>query len=170
MRLTIAAVCLTVLCLSALLPVLAAEDGPVVTPARPTGFQLSLPDLVVKQVEISRGAGEFPTYTLKITVANIGRRVAAESKTGVIYYALPRTDQPMVTGILGEVATPTIAAGAETVVTITHNLQVANMYLFVTADFPDSGHQLGAVRELSEQNNVLAVPVDTRASFPRTYR
>ena len=168
MRLTMAAVCLAVLCLSVVLPALAAGEGPVVAPAGP--FVLALPDLVVKQVEVTRGGGEFPMYTFRITVANIGTRPAGATKTGIVFYALTRFDEPMTTGKVAEVATPTIAAGAQRVVTITYNVGLAKMYLFVTADFPDAGHQLGAITEKSEGNNVLVVPLSTDASFPRTYK
>lgn len=168
MRVTVAAICLTVLCLSVVLPALAAGEGPGLAPAGP--IALAMPDLVVKQVEVSRGGGEFPMYTFKITVANVGTSAAGATKTGIVYYSWPRTDQPGTTGLLGEVATPAIAAGGQTVVTMTYNVALAKMYLFATADFPDTGHQLGAIREKSEGNNVLAAPLDTNASFPRTYR
>jgi hypothetical protein len=168
MRLTMAAVCLAVLCLSVVLPALAAGEGAVAAPVGP--ILLAMPDLVVKQVDVSRGGGEFRLYTFRITVANIGNRAAAATKTGIVSYALVRTDQPMATGLLGEVATPAIAAGAQRVVTFTYNVGLAKMYLFVTADFPDTAHQLGAIGEKSEGNNVLVVPLDTEASFPRTYK
>jgi hypothetical protein len=167
MRVTMAVVCLVALCLS---PVLSAEEAAVGVFAPVGPISVSLPDLVVKQVEVTRGGGEFPMYTFKITVANIGTRAATATKTGIVYYAWARTDQPMQAGVLGEVATPAIAAGAQTVVTITYNVGLAKMYLFVTADFPDMAHQLGAIREIKEGNNVLAVPLDTGASFPRTFR
>jgi len=170
MRLTLAAVCLIVLSLSVVLPALAAGEATVLAPVGPVGpLVLRMPDLVVKQVEVSRGGGEFPLYTFKVTVANVGGRACGATKTGIVFYALARTDQPMTTGLIGEANTPALAAGAQTVVTITRPTMYAQMYLFATADFPDVAHQLGAVRESSEGNNVLAVPLDTNASFPRTF-
>ncbi len=176
MRIIIAVLCLTVLCLSVAVSAPAGSGG-VLAPAGRGGVVaagrvpvLAIPDLIVKQVEVSRGGGEFPMYTFKITVANIGTREARLSNTAIVFYAWPRTDQPMVAGVLGEVATPAIAAGAQTVVTITHSVGVSKMYLFVTADFPTTASLLGSVRERKEGNNVLVVPLDTRASFPRTFR
>lgn len=167
MRIAIAVLCLTVLSLSVAVSA-PVERGKVVVPRRPP--VLAIPDLIVKQVDVSRGGGEFPVYTFRITVANIGTREASPTKTGIVYYARPRIDQPMATGLLGEVATPTIASGAETVVTITHVVGMSKAYLFVTADFPTTANLLGAIRERKEGNNVLAVRLDTGASFPRTFR
>ena len=175
MRTVIAVLCLVVLCMSvAVSAPMEMERGRVLAPARRGvvvgPLVLAIPDLIVKQVEVSRGGGEFPMYTFNITVANIGMGAASPTETGIVYYARPRADQPMVAGVLGEVATPTIAAGAETVVTITYGVGMPKMYLFVTADFPTTANLLGAIGERKEGNNVLAVPLDTAASFPRTFR
>jgi hypothetical protein len=175
MRIVIA-VLVVVLCLSVALSAPAGKGG-VLTPTEkgtvlsPTEVRvLPMPDLIVKQVAVSQGSGEFPAYTFNITVANIGTRVAGVTTTGIVHYSWARTDQPMTTGLVGEVATPSIAPGDETVVTITHPVALAKMYLFVTADLPTTENQLGAIRERKEGNNVLAVPLDTTASFPRTFK
>jgi len=167
MRLITVTACLTLLCVSAALCA-PAGGGAASAPLGP--LQIAIPDLVVKQVEVSRGGGEFPPYTFKITVANIGTRDAGPTKTGIIQYVLVRTDQPMQAGYLGEVATPAIPAGGQTVVALTLNYGWAKGYLFVTADFPTTSALLGAVREKSEGNNTLNVPLDTSASFPRTFK
>jgi len=167
MRIAIAVLCLTVLSLSV---AVSAPVGKAQIRVPSHARALALPDLIVKQVVVSRSSAEFPTYTFRITVANIGTREARPTKTGIVTYALLRTDQPMMAGTLGEVATPTIAPGAETVVTITNAVATSKMYLFVTADFPTKVAQLGAIREKKEGNNVLVVPLNTGASFPRTFR
>jgi hypothetical protein len=76
----------------------------------------------------------------------------------------------MQAGYLGEVTTPAIPAGGETVVSLTLNYGWAKSFLFVTADFPTTAHLLGAVRETSEGNNTLNVPLDTAATFPRIFK
>lgn len=159
---------LPMLCLSLGLAVFAADNGPRVVKPRPV--LLLLPDLIVKQVDISRGAGEFPHYTIRVTVANIGARQAPASKTGICYYALQRTDRPMVAGLVGQASTPVIPAGSQAIVTITAPTMYSKMYLFVTADFPDATHQLGAVGEKNEANNVMSIRLDTQASFPQTFK
>lgn len=167
MRRVVAVLGVVVLCASV---VMSAEGGGI-SPV-PTGpLEVIRPDLVVKQVEVSRGgAVEFPTYTFRITVANVGTANAAATKTGLIAYVLTRIDQPMQAYMMGEVNTPPINAGSQAVVTFSTDRIYAKMFIFVTADFPTTANQLGAISERSEGNNCLIVPLNTQATFPRVYR
>ncbi len=138
----------------------------------PGPIPLSLPDLVVKEVVIFRGSGEFPAYTFRITIANIGKADAGPSQTGLIAYTLFNVTKPMELYLLGQVDTPAIPAGAEvTVVFTTPGTLRSKEYICVIADFPTKANPLGAVLEIGETNNALTIPLDTsKGTFPRSYK
>jgi len=178
MRLATAAVFLT-FCVSAALPAPtggrgtlapAPVGGGAITPAPAPGTGVGLPevispDLVIKQVVISREGGmfgHFGQWRYSLTVANVGNQVAGPSTTALVALRVSaeQSGSPVSMEVKCEIATPAIPAGDQAVVTFQEPAyRLQGSCVFAMADFPTLVAPSGAVREIGEGNNVLVVPL-----------
>ena len=175
MRFAVAVVCVMGICVSAALPA-PTRGGRTVTPMprpRPGAglLQAARPDLVVRSATVYR-TGWLMSWHVALTVANIGTQRSDATKTGLVFLRVSpsNADAPVVAEVdvpqpdvpgayyITVLGTPSLAPGEETTVVFSYP-RGGSEYILATADFPTSDHPLGAVRESSEGNNVLVVPL-----------